>query len=429
MNDNATERMPLFDHLSGRRETIAARWQSALARTGFAPHSAAAVRRQLLALTDRAIAALLAEPLARDEARAIGAGVARLHYLESEALEQTYAVLAEQLVAGLSVERIGALRPRLVALLGEVSAGYLGQAQETILAEQEVANAALFAALRRAREALRASEARFRALIDAAAIGIALADMDGRLLLTNRALRAMLGYREDELRGRSFTEFAHPDVAAEWELFQELVAGRRERYQLVERFYRRDGAVIWGQMTVSLLRDTAGDPQFAIGMGEDITARKRAEADLDEARRRLAGAREAERLRLARDLHDDAMQHLFGLRFVLLADTERPPDALPLTVDTVAEEIMTVAVRLREIIGELRPSGLDDLGLTAVLAGYVDRLRSAAAAAGVEIALDLDPTGTALPRPVALCLFRVAQEALRNALATPGRGASPCARA
>jgi PAS domain S-box-containing protein len=126
-----------------------------------------------------------------------------------------------------------------------------------------------------------ASEARFRAIFEHTAMGISLADMKGRWLATNPALQEMLGYSEEELRGMVYTEFTHPaDVAASVHLYQELVAGERDHYTVEKRYVRKDGRVIWGGLTASLVRGANGQPQYAIGMVEDITERKQAQEAL-----------------------------------------------------------------------------------------------------------------------------------------------------
>jgi two-component system cell cycle sensor histidine kinase/response regulator CckA len=119
---------------------------------------------------------------------------------------------------------------------------------------------------------LQASEVRFRAIFEQAAIGIALVDMQGNPIDANPALAAMLGYSPEELCALSFTQFTHPDdVDADLALFAELIAGARESYWLEKRYIRSGGQVVWGNLRFSLIRNTAGAPQFAIGMVEDIT--------------------------------------------------------------------------------------------------------------------------------------------------------------
>jgi two-component system, cell cycle sensor histidine kinase and response regulator CckA len=136
----------------------------------------------------------------------------------------------------------------------------------------------------------------FRAIFEAAAIGICRCTMDGRVVESNPALQRMLGYTGDELRGMHFRQFSHPDdIALRLQLFEEMVAGQRDSYQLEVRYPRPEGQREgWVRLTVSLLRGPEGEPEYSIGMMEDITDRKFAEEQLREAQRmetvgRLAG--------------------------------------------------------------------------------------------------------------------------------------------
>jgi PAS domain S-box-containing protein len=99
----------------------------------------------------------------------------------------------------------------------------------------------------------------------------------------------MVGYTGDELRNMRFTDLTHPDdVARDWNRFAELISGKRDRYRGDKRYFRRDGSLILGNVTVSLVRDDRGEPLFAIVMVEDITEQKRAEEALREAQAELA---------------------------------------------------------------------------------------------------------------------------------------------
>lgn len=272
----------------------------------------------------------------------------------------------------------------------------------------------------RAEAARQASEARFRTLFEEAAIGIALADLAGRLVESNPALQVMLGYRSDELRGLVFTEFTHPDdVAAGLDLYQELVAGTRDHYQLEKRYLRKDGQVVWGHLTVSLVRDAVGEPQYALGMVEDITARQRVNVELAEARLRLIESREAAQQHLARELHDGPVQDLYGARFQLepLAQT-LPDESGRAQLAAVQATLERVTTALRAICGELRPPTLTPFGLAAAIRSHAERVQQMHPALAVR--LELIPDGQALLEPVRLALFRIYQEALRNVVQHAG---------
>jgi PAS domain S-box-containing protein len=133
----------------------------------------------------------------------------------------------------------------------------------------------------------RESEAQLRAIFEGAAIGITLVDLTGRPVKCNPALTRLLGYTEAELCSMAFPEFTHPaDLDADLELYHSLVSGQREHYQIEKRYIRKDGQIVWARLTVSLIHPSAGKPQFAVAMVEDITARKNAEQALRESEER-----------------------------------------------------------------------------------------------------------------------------------------------
>jgi PAS domain S-box-containing protein len=132
--------------------------------------------------------------------------------------------------------------------------------------------------------ALRASQARFQAVFEDAALGIALVSRKGRIVDANPALQSMLGYERDELRGMLFSDLAHPDnLSDDAELYEELVKGARSHYQVEGRYGRKDGRSIEANLTVSLVRPTRASTRFAIALMEDISERKRAQEALVES--------------------------------------------------------------------------------------------------------------------------------------------------
>ena len=291
---------------AARRDAVAREWHQAIAGSGFVPLATRDVRARLRALLDEAVALLLAGPYDPAAARAIGAALVRLHFAQPEALGRTQQVLGRRLPDELPPQRREAGQARLSELLGDLASGFFAQARDTILDEQEAIRGALLTERQRAIEALRESEARFRAIYEGAAISIVVVGPDGQLLDTNPAMRAMLGYSSGEMRGRPFTDFAYPqDVAASWPLHRALMQGEREHYEVEQRFLHKDGRVLWGHITVSLVRDAEGRPRFAIAMGENITERKQAEAALTRQYREAELARS--QMRATLDATGEAM--------------------------------------------------------------------------------------------------------------------------
>jgi len=138
----------------------------------------------------------------------------------------------------------------------------------------------------------------FRYLFEQASLGIAVEDLEGKLLLANPALCSMLGYRENELCGMSCSEFANPeDSQNDLALFQQLRAGVIDQYSLEKRYVRKDGAQLWGHLNVSRLKSgNGGSSSLVFAFVEDITERKRAEEALkrNESNYRLFVAQSSE---------------------------------------------------------------------------------------------------------------------------------------
>ena len=122
---------------------------------------------------------------------------------------------------------------------------------------------------------------RFRTIFESSTVGIVRVDREGRLIEANPAMEQMLGYSAAELADLSFSEYTHPDdIPRNLQLFNEMLEGKRDSYQLEKRYFRRDGQMIWTQLTAALERDADGAPRCGISMIENITERKIAEEAL-----------------------------------------------------------------------------------------------------------------------------------------------------
>jgi PAS domain S-box-containing protein len=116
----------------------------------------------------------------------------------------------------------------------------------------------------------------FRDVFNASPIGIAIENLDGQPLFVNPAFCSMLGFSEEELCGKHCVDFSPPeDAEKDWALFQQLRAGSIDHYQLEKRYFRRNGSLVWGNLSVSLLKGHSSP--LILAMVEDITDKKRAE--------------------------------------------------------------------------------------------------------------------------------------------------------
>jgi len=314
--------------LAARREGIVARWYDAIARPTFSPFTESEIRACLRVLVERAIAVLTDASFTPDAAQEIGAALVRLRYLDPGTLRETVAILGEALSEEIPVPLYEVLRARLPALLGAVAAGHERAGRVLILDEQEGIRAALLAERERLTGALRESEARFRAVFADAAIGITLADLEGRAIECNSATERILGYRQDELQRFVFTDLTHPDdTEADREAYDQLVAGERAGYRREKRYLHKHGHVVRCNLTAALVRDAHNAPRFVVGMIEDVTARKPPATDTQEMARRLTERERAVLQRLTEGLTREQVRAIeaISLRTVnrTVADLER----------------------------------------------------------------------------------------------------------
>ena len=134
-------------------------------------------------------------------------------------------------------------------------------------------------------DALRAQTELFENAFSHAPIGLALVSLDGRILKVNDALAAIMDQSPAQLLGVAFQDITHPDdLGRDLELLAELHAGRCDNYQMDKRYLRKDGSVVWVNLSVSIQRQPDGTPAHYIAQVQDLTVRKAAEAALVEAR-------------------------------------------------------------------------------------------------------------------------------------------------
>jgi PAS domain S-box-containing protein len=132
--------------------------------------------------------------------------------------------------------------------------------------------------------ALHESEERFRSAMENSAIGMALVALDGKWIKVNRALCEIIGYSEEELQHLDFQAVTHPDdLEADLEHVRQMLSGEIDSYHMEKRYFHRNGGLVWGLLSVSLVRDDAGAPCYFISQVQDITERRKADAALRNA--------------------------------------------------------------------------------------------------------------------------------------------------
>ncbi len=145
--------------------------------------------------------------------------------------------------------------------------------------------------LRATEKALQESEQRFRSAFEASEIGMAIVGRDGRLLAVNPAVTRILGYSEQELLCRFVTDIVHPeDLRESLENHEMALAAGRPSYSHEKRYLHKDGSVVWGILTVSLLYDQEGNVIYVLAQLQDVRARKLAEEALRKSERLMQDA-------------------------------------------------------------------------------------------------------------------------------------------
>jgi PAS domain S-box-containing protein len=140
--------------------------------------------------------------------------------------------------------------------------------------------------LQRALDDSSATEQRFRATFENAAVGIAQVGLDGRWLLVNDRLCEITGYSREEMLQRTYVDITYPeDLGPDLALAERMLKGEIETYTLQKRYVRKDRSLVWVNLTVALVRSASGAPEHYISVVEDITERKRAEEELRRAAR------------------------------------------------------------------------------------------------------------------------------------------------
>jgi PAS domain S-box-containing protein len=271
------------EQLEASRDAIARKWYQAIADTCYPAKSAGEVRRDLQTLTGKVIDLLVGAQLDSSEAEGIGVALARLHYIQAEALGQSLRVLGEQLYYARPIEGAEAYLARLAKMLGAMATGFFREACRTVLAEQETIRAALVTEIeesrqallevheeleqrvvertadlartnrelrvevaerRRIESALRESEEKYRRLVEDMSEVVYVTDRNGRLTYVSPSVEAVLGYSPIEAIGRNFAEFVHrEDLPRMRAGFASLLAGHNQTSEY--RMVAASGEACW----------------------------------------------------------------------------------------------------------------------------------------------------------------------------------------
>ncbi|GAA0523005.1 GGDEF domain-containing protein [Paractinoplanes deccanensis] len=298
--------------------SFADQWRQRLTAAGFVPLDADRLGELLSGL---------AEALAGGQGEAVGAALVEARLTDPAMLAATVEAIDAQFG-----DR---------ELVAQVAAGYAQAIRAATMAGQEELNQAVL-------RALRASEARLRAVFDNAAIGIGVSAMDGRIVQVNHAFADLLGYTPEQMCRLLVPSLTHPEDPRDmWRMYQAVIEGDVDHVRMEKAYYRKDGGEIWTDLTVSLIRDDAGRPEFTIAMVQDITDRRRLKKRLEHQATHDPLTGLPNRTKIASDLDRIFREHKsVGLCYLDLDGFKRINDTLG---HQVGDELLTaVAARLRE---------------------------------------------------------------------------------
>ena len=267
---------------------------------------------------------------------------------------------------------------------------------------------------------LRENEAKLRLFIEHAPAALAMFDRRMRYLAASRRWRADYDLGDIELTGRSHYEI-FPELPEKWKTAHcRGLDGEVVRVD-EDSFPRPDGRVQWLRWEVRPWQTAEGRVGGIVIFTEDISERKRAEEELQRSRHmlqqyaaHLQTTIESERMRIARELHDDIGQRLSALKMDLGWVKRRLTPAQTDAAGKLDEmgELITEGVRtIKGICADLRPGVLEDLGLVAALEGAVAAFRERS---GVAATLRIEGEGPTVAGSLAMAVYRIAQEALTN---------------
>ncbi|HSL44602.1 MAG TPA: PAS domain-containing sensor histidine kinase [Anaerolineales bacterium] len=304
--------------------------------------------------------------------------------------------------------------------------------------------AAVILRQKQAEEQLRRKQAELTDFFENASEGLHWAGPDGTILWANQAELDMLGYGHDEYIGHKIDEFHAEPLIAE-DIMQRLVNdqpvhdyearlrckdGSIKHVLINSTVYRENGKFIHTRcftrditerkQVEDVLRRAYDETELRVqfrtkelsaaieALKEEISSRKRAQAELAELRGRLSESREAERLLLAQELHDGPIQDLFALSYKLTALLDSMQNS---ELKSAQDEVMQVVGTLRKLCEELRPSTLISHGLEQAIQTHLEQFQQQYPCYTIRTAFGHDGR---LPERISLALFRIYQQALAN---------------
>lgn len=256
---------------------------------------------------------------------------------------------------------------------------------------------------------------RLAAIVESCEDAVISKDVDGIITDWNRGAEQLYGYSADEVIGEPISLLMPADHAYDFaEIMRRLKQGESiAHYETVRQ--RKDGSRVDVSLSVSPIRNEAGEIVGASAIARDISERKRLVESLSAATQKLIEAQEQERARIAREIHDDSSQRLA----LLAVEIEELKKDMPHATDDVLRRLDELSKRTAEIAGdlqalshELHSSKLELLGFIPAMRGFCEEFGKRQK---VQVDFEINDLACSVPPDISLCLLRVLQEALHNA--------------
>jgi len=297
------------------------------------------------------------------------------------------------------------------------SEGYLQRLPRVALLAVEACQLAV--ERKRAEEARRESEEKYRLLFENAAEGIFQTTPDGRFLIANPAMASLLGYASPEELITSGTDIERQSylLPEKREELKRLIEERGQIRNLENQVYRKDGSKVWISEDVRVVKGRDGEILYYEGMVQDITERKRAAEALRNFSRRILSIREEEKKKISENIHRE-VGYITGALNLLADSVEKKIRSSDLEGALEASwkfksTFHDFIANIRRLALDLRPPELDILGLASALSNYFSNIEKET---GLKIEFQSNMNEKKIRDDVPIIFFRIIQETVNNIL-------------